>query len=142
MNNADVCFEMEYTSISFHFLEYRKLLSKLDCRHQGIWLAIWFQNEDLWTLLILRFWNWITIDYVMAEFFFVWFSGPNGINDVHEHAFFTNIEWDKLRQKLIEPPFKPTVVSDEAFYFDSSFTSKTPKGNFLIDTIRVIQWDM
>jgi len=54
-------------------------------------------------------------------------SGPNGINDVHEHAFFTNIEWDKLRQKLIEPPFKPTVVSDEAFYFDSSFTSKTPK---------------
>jgi len=54
-------------------------------------------------------------------------SGPNGIDDLFQHSFFTTIEWDKLKQKLQDPPFKPTVVSDEAFYFDSTFTSKTPK---------------
>lgn len=55
-------------------------------------------------------------------------SGPNGIDDLFQHSFFATIEWDKLKQKLQDPPFKPTVVADEAFYFDSSFTSKTPKG--------------
>jgi len=54
-------------------------------------------------------------------------SGPNGIDDLFQHAFFTTIDWDKLKQKLQDPPFKPTVVNDEAFYFDPSFTSKTPK---------------
>ncbi len=50
------------------------------------------------------------------------------MEDLFKHAFFATIDWDKLRQKMIDPPFKPTVVSDEAFYFDSTFTSKTPKG--------------
>lgn len=56
-------------------------------------------------------------------------TGPNGIDDLFQHAFFHTIDWDKLREKQQDPPFKPTVVSDEAFYFDSTFTSKTPKGN-------------
>ena len=56
-------------------------------------------------------------------------SGPNGIDDLFQHSFFCTIDWAKLKDKLQDPPFKPTVVSDEAFYFDSSFTSKTPKGN-------------
>ena len=46
-----------------------------------------------------------------------------------QHSFFSTIDWEKLKNKKQDPPFKPTVVSDEAFYFDSSFTSKTPKGN-------------
>jgi len=54
-------------------------------------------------------------------------SGPNGIEDVFNHSFFSTINWKDLRQKKQDPPFKPTVVSDEAFYFDSTFTSKTPK---------------
>merc|ERR1719369_1667263 len=54
-------------------------------------------------------------------------SGPNGIDDLFQHSFFATVDWDKLKQKLQDPPFKPTVVSDEAFYFDATFTSKTPK---------------
>ncbi len=46
------------------------------------------------------------------------------------HSFFSNINWEDLMAKRISPPFKPTVASDEAFYFDSAFTSKTPKGQF------------
>ena len=33
----------------------------------------------------------------------------------------------------INPPFKPAVVqTDDAFYFDTEFTSKTPKGMYII----------
>ena len=38
--------------------------------------------------------------------------------------------WDDLIQKKVDPPFKPTIVPDETFHFDSTFTSKTPKGNY------------
>ena len=55
-------------------------------------------------------------------------SGPNGIEDIFNHSFFSTINWKDPRQKKQDPPFKPIVVSDEAFYFDSTFTSKTPKG--------------
>ena len=47
------------------------------------------------------------------------------------HAFFASISWDALLAKRITPPFKPTVVSDEAFHFDTAFTSKTPRGELL-----------
>jgi hypothetical protein len=48
---------------------------------------------------------------------------------VKRHPFFSSIDWSALLAKKITPPFKPTVVSDEAFHFDSIYTSKTPKGN-------------
>lgn len=52
-----------------------------------------------------------------------------GIQELKDHAFFTSINWDKLYHKEIHPPFKPAVSrADDAFYFDSEFTSKTPKG--------------
>jgi len=54
-------------------------------------------------------------------------SGPDGIDDLFGHCFFSTIDWEKLKAKKQDPPFKPTVVSDEAFHFDSTFTSKTPK---------------
>lgn len=58
-----------------------------------------------------------------------------GIQELKDHAFFASINWDKLYHKEIQPPFKPAVSrADDAFYFDSEFTSKTPKG-FLIDII-------
>ncbi len=44
------------------------------------------------------------------------------------HSFFSTINWEQLANKNTDPPFKPTVATDEAFYFDSAFTSKTPKG--------------
>lgn len=53
-----------------------------------------------------------------------------GIQELKDHAFFASINWDKLYHKEIQPPFKPAVSrADDAFYFDSEFTSKTPKGS-------------
>jgi len=54
--------------------------------------------------------------------------GENGINDLKKHPFFSNINWDKLFKRELLPPFKPAVSRvDDAFYFDTEFTSKTPK---------------
>ena len=56
-------------------------------------------------------------------------SSANGIEDIKVHAFFSTIDWDKLYRREMAPPFKPAVVqTDEVFYFDHEFTSKTPKG--------------
>lgn len=55
-------------------------------------------------------------------------AGPKGIEEIKAHPFFTQIDWDKLYNKEVEPPFKPAVSrADDAYYFDSEFTSKTPK---------------
>jgi len=54
-------------------------------------------------------------------------SGPNGIDDLKKHPFFESIDWDKLLKKEVLPPFQPTVVQDDAFYFDTEYTSRTPK---------------
>ncbi|KAL4098784.1 hypothetical protein QTP88_023321 [Uroleucon formosanum] len=54
--------------------------------------------------------------------------GASGIQELKDHAFFASINWDNLYHKTIHPPFKPAVSrADDAFYFDSEFTSKTPK---------------
>ncbi|XP_050526354.1 ribosomal protein S6 kinase 2 beta-like isoform X1 [Daktulosphaira vitifoliae] len=54
--------------------------------------------------------------------------GAAGIQELKDHSFFASIDWDKLYLKEIHPPFKPAVSrADDAFYFDSEFTSKTPK---------------
>lgn len=56
------------------------------------------------------------------------FSG--GIEEIKSHIFFATIDWDALYKKEIRPPFKPAVSQeDDAFYFDSEFTCKTPKGD-------------
>lgn len=53
-----------------------------------------------------------------------------GVEEIKNHVFFATIDWDALYKKEIKPPFKPTVSQkDDAFYFDSEFTCKTPKGN-------------
>lgn len=55
-------------------------------------------------------------------------AGPNGIEDIKKHPFFATIEWEKLLRKEVQPPFKPACSrADDAFYFDSEFTSRTPK---------------
>ena len=69
------------------------------------------------------------LNSVLALYPFVFCAGSDGIDDLFGHCFFSTIDWEKLKAKKQDPPFKPTVVSDEAFHFDSTFTSKTPKGN-------------
>jgi len=54
-------------------------------------------------------------------------SGANGLEDVKNHPFFASIDWDLLLKKKLTPPFQPTVVADDAFHFDTEYTSRTPK---------------
>lgn len=56
--------------------------------------------------------------------------GTDCMDEIKSHPFFATVDWDKLYHKQIEPPFKPAVSrADDAYYFDTEFTSKTPKGN-------------
>ncbi|XP_047990075.1 ribosomal protein S6 kinase 2 beta isoform X2 [Leguminivora glycinivorella] len=55
-------------------------------------------------------------------------ASPNGIEDVKNHEFFASIDWDALLKKEVIPPFRPAVSrADDAFYFDSEFTCRTPR---------------
>lgn len=54
-------------------------------------------------------------------------AGPNGIDDIKRHEFFATIVWDKLFLKQVRPPFIPAVSRDDAYYFDSEYTCKSPR---------------
>lgn len=54
--------------------------------------------------------------------------GSQGVEEIKNHIFFASIDWDALYNKQVIPPFKPAVShEDDAFYFDSEFTCKTPR---------------
>lgn len=38
--------------------------------------------------------------------------GYNGFQEVKQHAWFKDIEWDKLLRKEIKPPYKPIVEGE------------------------------
>ncbi|KAM3595495.1 uncharacterized protein V6R79_024300 [Siganus canaliculatus] len=55
-------------------------------------------------------------------------SGADGAEEIKRHGFFATIDWNKLFRREVKPPFKPAVARpDDTFYFDSEFTSRTPK---------------
>ena len=55
--------------------------------------------------------------------------GPGGVEELKAHQFFAGIDWVKLYNREIQPPFKPAVAkADDTFYFDQEFTTRTPRG--------------
>ena len=56
-------------------------------------------------------------------------SGPGGGQEIKSHAFFANIDFDKLLNKQVTPPYIPAVVrNDNMFYYDKEFVNKHPGG--------------
>ncbi|KAI8147555.1 kinase-like domain-containing protein [Fennellomyces sp. T-0311] len=53
--------------------------------------------------------------------------GNNGPEEIKNHPFFASIDWRKLLQKKVQPPFKPSVESAyDTSNFDEEFTSEEP----------------
>nr|XP_055054956.1 ribosomal protein S6 kinase alpha-1 [Misgurnus anguillicaudatus] len=55
-------------------------------------------------------------------------AGPDGVEEIKRHPFYSTIDWNKLFRREVHPPFKPAIGRpDNTDYFDSEFTAKTPR---------------
>ncbi|CAH0491226.1 unnamed protein product [Peronospora farinosa] len=63
-------------------------------------------------------------------------SGPNGMQDILDHPFFTNINWHRLETKRVTPPIVPKLASKlDTSNFECQFTSQQVVGH-LVDEER------
>ncbi|XP_025155740.1 ribosomal protein S6 kinase beta-2 [Harpegnathos saltator] len=54
-------------------------------------------------------------------------SGPSDGEQVKTHRFFKHINWDDVISRKLEPPFRPTLASeDDVSQFDKTFTTSAP----------------
>lgn len=52
-------------------------------------------------------------------------SGPLGVQEIKDHFFFENVDWESVYNKQVEPNFRPVVTDeDDISQFDNIFTSE------------------
>jgi len=52
--------------------------------------------------------------------------GKNGLNEIKNHPFFADINFDMIKNKKVKPPYKPNVTEEDlTCNFDEEFTSMT-----------------
>ena len=52
-------------------------------------------------------------------------SGDTDGMEIRTHAWFSELDWEKLERRELETPFKPSVAGDlDVSYFDDEFTSQ------------------
>jgi RAC serine/threonine-protein kinase len=51
-------------------------------------------------------------------------SGPNDVEDINRHPFFSSVNWEKLQKGEVNPPWAPQISgSSDTSQFDKEFTS-------------------
>ena len=54
-------------------------------------------------------------------------SGSTGVQDIKNHIFFYEIDWDEVLAKKVAPPFVPQVQGEQDIsQIDSMFTKEKP----------------
>uniref|UniRef100_A0AC35TH39 Ribosomal protein S6 kinase n=1 Tax=Rhabditophanes sp. KR3021 TaxID=114890 RepID=A0AC35TH39_9BILA len=54
-------------------------------------------------------------------------SGPTDAEELMVHPFFRHLDWEIVRQRKLDPPFKPCLTNEEdTSLFDTKFTKMTP----------------
>lgn len=56
-------------------------------------------------------------------------SGPEDAKEIQKHPFFSNINWDDLYARKVEPPFKPTITdgATDVTNVDDEFKNEKPQ---------------
>lgn len=66
-------------------------------------------------------------------------SGSSGVSNIKTHAFFKGIDWERLEQKHVEPPYKPETKNYDDLPVYPSFEAVMKdlgKESWLVDDIR------
>ena len=65
-------------------------------------------------------------------------SGPAGSQEIRDHPFFAEIDWDKLYNREIEAPFIPEIKNDEdTSQIDQMFTNEAPQETLIVSKLDV-----
>ncbi|KAI7899924.1 kinase-like domain-containing protein [Cokeromyces recurvatus] len=53
--------------------------------------------------------------------------GANGVQEIKEHVYFADINWDDIKHRRLQPPYLPSVTNELDFSnFDPDFLAMTP----------------
>lgn len=70
-------------------------------------------------------------------------SGPRDAEEIKEHPFFQDVNWDKLLKREIRPPFVPQLKSPtDVDYFSTEFTNMNAEqeGRGSVTSVALSQW--